>query len=131
MSRISGQIDRNTSSASAGETKRAASRRSVSRRKRLAAAGAARVGAGPVTEGGDSSVSARALLPALVEDRLLFRRQLVERRVRLLGAGDRRVDLGRVDVEELGVLGQVPEVLQPRNRVGEHLVVRLGLEELR
>ena len=46
MSRISGQIDRNTSSASAGETKSVASQRSVSQPKRLAAAGASRVGAG-------------------------------------------------------------------------------------
>src|SRR3954453_13031961 len=115
--------------------KRAASRRSVRKPKRFAAGGASSFSTGGGAVGGVWSVSAmvvvwrergsggrarerepgrpwiHCLVAALVENGLFVSGHLVEGRVRLLRAGDRRVDLGRVDVQELRVLGQVPEVL--------------------
>src|SRR3954452_22855743 len=137
------------SSASAGEMNRKASRRSVRNRYRFAAGGGSSRASGG-DGAGDRSVSAmsdtnyggraenrpaprvmRLLRRALVEDLLLLGGQLVERRVGLLRTRDRRVDLRRVDVEQLRVLGQVPEVLEARHGLREHLVVRLRVEERR
>src|SRR3954452_17777222 len=144
ISRISGQIDRKISSASAGAMNSAASQRSLSHLNRAAAGGSTSFCAGgasgedfwsvwamvQVAVGGarwrpggclalaPGLLGLAGLVAALVEDGLLLRGELVQRGVRLLGARQRGVDLGGVDVHELRVLRQVPEVLQTRNRLG-------------
>src|SRR5690242_2172659 len=66
-----------------------------------------------------------------VQHGLLLAGDLVERVLRILGAVESRVHVGVLDVDETCVLGYVPHVPEPGDRVGVDLVVRRAIEELR
>src|SRR5690625_3120851 len=110
-----------------GEMKATASPRSRSRGDRPGAGGRA---AASCTGASTDFVMLTSQPAAAVEDGLLLPGDVVERRLRVLGPVEGRVDVGVLDVDEAGVLRDVPHVPLARDGVRVDLVERSGLEEL-